>query len=151
MTPYLKNKKTMQEINKLDKIYDHYKEKVKILLIKNLLNNYVNLKNNYDYDLNKCFFNPVLNKWNIYYLNINTGLEDIIYKFLHTPYYRNFPVNENVYFYRYLNIINNFVDYEKFQQILNYLKSKDNILNGNITEYKSYKEKIIKIKNKICL
>jgi hypothetical protein len=124
MIPYLKNKKTIQEINKLDKIYDHYKEKTKILLIKTLLNNYVNLKNNCDYDLDKCFFNPLTDNWDIYYLNTSKELEDIIYKFLCTPYYRNFPINENVYFYRYLNLIQNFLNCEKFKYILNYLKKK---------------------------
>lgn len=123
MILYLEANLNFKKINKLDKIYDHYKEKAKVKFIHTVLKNknYENLKS---YDISTCTYNIKSNVWNISYTLTPIDLPEYIFYFLSTPWFKNFPINENVYFYRYVNIIQTYFSQQKFLNLIHNLKKK---------------------------
>lgn len=123
MILYLEENLNFKKINKLDKIYDHYKEKAKVKFIHTILKN-KNLENLKYYDISTCNYNVKSNVWNISFTTKQINLTEYIFCFLSTPWFKNFPINENVYFYRYVNIIKSYLPPQKFSNLINDLKKR---------------------------
>jgi hypothetical protein len=134
-----------KEVLKLEKFLEHYKEQARVTFIEAVLENYKNGERRIP-DLWSSTWKPLSVRWNILYTDETGSLEDLIFSFLHTSAFKNFALNENVYFYRYVNVIRRILGNTDTYNILNSIKDKDEILSGNLKEYVSYHQKLAEIK-----
>jgi hypothetical protein len=59
--------------------------------------------------------------------------------------FKNRPISENVYFYRYLNIVRNIVGEEDFNMIIQNSSKYDTVFENNVKEYVDYRSKIVEM------
>lgn len=139
---YLKFK----EILKFNKFLDHYREQARVSFLKKVINDYLENPTEFLIDLWVCEYQISGDKWKIKYTNEKCeGLDDFVYSFIHTSAFKNFELNENVYFYRYLNIIREIVGTDRLYDILENIKGRNSTLDENINEYLKYRQKVIEI------
>lgn len=134
-----------KDVLKLAKFLEHYKEQARVTFIEAVLDNYNNGEQRIP-DLWSSLWKPLSVEWDILYTDETGSLEDLIYSFLHTSAYKNFALNENVYFYRYVNVIRRILGNDITYCVLESIKDRDEILAGNIREYTAYHQKLAEIK-----
>jgi hypothetical protein len=129
-----------KQINKLPKIYEHYKEFSKISFIKQaILSKQINPSlTAVDY-IESLFDGGV---WTLKHTQTSVNLIDYISAFMSTVYFKNKPVNENVYFYRFLNVVKSLISSTEFEQLLFESINHGEIFHINIQEYIKYRNKI---------
>jgi lysine/ornithine N-monooxygenase len=59
-----------------------------------------------------------------------------------TGYFKNNPVNENVYFYRFLNIVRSLISRVEFEDLVSNAINHGEIFNTNVQDYIKYRNKI---------
>lgn len=134
MTPY-------RDIYKLPRLKDHIKNKLMIEFIEQAIDDYYNgfIGKIKHWD---SFYD---NGWKIKYENEPYTIEEFCESLFVGGHFQNYDINDNHYFYRYLNILLNALP-EDHNEVLNYMsKSNDEALRGNIIAFIRYRKQMDEI------
>lgn len=137
----------IQELHKtLPKKYSHIKEEAKVKFIKEAIRLYKTNKTFGIIDFDNSVFDGknVVIKYQS--TNERIHLEKLVHDILEKWYFSNLEKNENVYFYRFVNLFRaEFTDTE-WIYVDKYLKTSNNIvLKENYKQYSSYRDKLDEI------
>jgi len=147
MIPDVKPRMTLRDVQKIPHISDHYRQQCKIAFINAIVETY-NQGNSGVIDLTKSYIDTDTLIWHIEWETEHgaRSIGQIVEQVLSLTYFNNFAKNENVYFYRYLNVFLNKFGHR--DEILSHLKSTtDTILLGNVMEYVDYRQKTDELAN----
>ena len=135
---------TFKEIKSLPHVNDHLKEQARVSLLteaicqkkKRLDMGYVRI--------DECLYDG--SSWQIFSDNAGLDWAPFLRQFLVRIDFKNKPENENVYFYRLLNIVRRELGPELFDLVINEMVRDSNIiLSSNVNEYLSYQKKLSEI------
>lgn len=140
---------TFKEINQLPKLNYHIKEQARV----DMLQQAIELKLSNPETGKIHFFSQNTNydgkRWNFDLEKRTMDWPEFLCQFMILEQYWNKPLNENVYFYRYINIIQNSINEETYNSFKKYIleKQNDSILKNNMLEYIRYHQKMDNIEN----
>jgi hypothetical protein len=140
----LLNPLDIQTLHKtLPKKLSHIKEKAKVKFIKEAVRLYRTDNNFGKIDFSKSTFDGI-NITIIYSrLENKTPIEVLVHDIMEKWYFSNLEKNENVYFYRFINIFRAELSTDEWSIIDNYLKSSLNLtLCENYKQYTNYRKKL---------
>tara|TARA_B100001027_G_C16211947_1_gene305543 strand:+ start:422 stop:916 length:495 start_codon:yes stop_codon:yes gene_type:complete len=140
---------TFRQVNQLPKLNYHIKEEARVKMLVQaielkLLNPDTGAIDFYSKDTNYDG-----KKWNFDLENKILDWPEFLCQFVVLEQYWNRPLNENVYFYRYINIIKSSVNqsiYDNFEKYVLEQQSDSNLKN-NMLEYVRYHKKMDNIEN----
>lgn len=149
MTPLHKFPITGKEIHKLPPANDHLKEKYKISFLRHSISRkLIMLDDMKPVSFAKSSYDGV--SWKFQYVEDcppSCELSHFISTTLATIEFKNKPINENVYFYRYLNVVRSIVGEKHFSEVIRTSDQYGDIYVSNINEYLSYRSKISEMMN----
>jgi len=140
---------TFKEINQLPKLNYHIKEQARV----DMLQQAIELKLSNPETGKIHFFSQNTNydgkRWNFDLEQRTMDWPEFLCQFMILEQYWNKPLNENVYFYRYINIIQNSINKETYNSFKKYIleQQNDSILKNNMLEYIRYHQKMDNIEN----
>jgi hypothetical protein len=140
---------TFKEINQLPKLNYHIKEQARV----DMLQQAIELKFSNPETGKIHFWSQSTNydgkKWNFDLEQRTMDWPEFLCQFMALEQYWNKPLNENVYFYRYINIIQNSINEETYDSFKKYIleQQNDSILKNNMLEYIRYHQKMDNIEN----
>jgi len=140
---------TFKEINQLPKLNYHIKEQARV----DMLQQAIKLKLSNPETGKIHFWSQDTNydgkKWNFDLEQRTMDWPEFLCQFMILEQYWNKPLNENVYFYRYINIIQNSINEETYNSFKKYVleQQNDSILKNNMLEYIRYHQKMDNIEN----
>lgn len=130
-----------REIYKYPRLKDHLKNRYMIEFIKTAIDDYYNMFIGKVNHWNSFYDN----KWTIDYDTNPCTIEEFIESLFVGGHFQNFDINDNHYFYRYLNIALNELP-EDHDLVLNHLlKSSDETLRGNTSAFVRYRKQMDEI------
>lgn len=149
MTPLHNFPITGKEIQRLSRVNEHLKESYKI----SFLTSAINLKFKYDDLLTVYYHSSILHESGWEFKMNRTDrivpMAEFCCSILSMQEFKNKPINENVYFYRYLNIARNLIGQEEFQSIVENSSKYGEVFKNNIKEYVDYRSKIVEMLNEV--
>jgi len=140
---------TFKEINQLPKLNYHIKEQARV----DMLQQAIELKLSNPETGKIHFWSQDTNydgkRWNFDLEQRTMDWPEFLCQFMILEQYWNKPLNENVYFYRYINIIQNSINEETYNSFKKYIleQQNDSILKNNMLEYIRYHQKMDNIEN----
>jgi len=140
---------TFKEINQLPKLNYHIKEQARV----DMLQQAIELKLSNPETGKIHFWSQNTNydgkRWNFDLEQRTMDWPEFLCQFMILEQYWNKPLNENVYFYRYINIIQNSINKETYNSFKKYIleQQNDSILKNNMLEYIRYHQKMDNIEN----
>jgi len=140
---------TFKEINQLPKLNYHIKEQARV----DMLQQAIKLKLSNPETGKIHFWSQNTNydgkRWNFDLEQRTMDWPEFLCQFMILEQYWNKPLNENVYFYRYINIIQNSINKETYNSFKKYIleQQNDSILKNNMLEYIRYHQKMDNIEN----
>lgn len=140
---------TFKEINQLPKLNYHIKEQARV----DMLQQAIELKLSNPETGKIHFWSQNTNydgkRWNFDLEQRTMDWPEFLCQFMILEQYWNKPLNENVYFYRYINIIQNSINEETYDSFKKYIleQQNDSILKNNMLEYIRYHQKMDNIEN----
>jgi hypothetical protein len=143
----LLNPLDIQTLHKtLPKKLSHIKEHAKVMFINQAIKDYKNFDNFGPID----FVNSVYdgNNVNIIFREVRKkiSMEQLIHSILEKWYFGNLEKNENVYFYRFVNLVRANVGVDEWNVIHNFLINSENLtLKENYKQYVDYRKKLDEI------
>jgi hypothetical protein len=131
---------------KLPKKLSHVKENAKVKFIKELMFCYRSNDNFGEIDFKNSVFNGKTIKICHTFMNPKIELKYLIHSVMEKWYFSNLEKNENVYFYRFINLFRSELTDSEWQKVDEYLFSSNNlILRENYKQYKEYRRKLDEI------
>ena len=141
MIQYPKNPFQLQK--ELPKKLTHLKEEAKIKFIIQVIELW--RSNNFGkIDFDNSMYDG--KNWIIQYDNNNATLPDVIEEIMEKWYFSNLSKNENVYFYRFINVVRSLVSEDEWKNIEKQLYNSSNfVLKENMSVYYDYRNKLDEI------
>ncbi len=144
---------TWQQVRKLPKLNHHIREKAMVDFVQQVIRERLGDQDYPDNLINDNFGKVVKeectydgNTWTFVFKEGQLSWAQYLESFMRLGAFGNKPLNENVYFYRLINIIKKELPDIIFESMLKQFKnSDDENLRGNIKEYISYQSKIDQI------
>lgn len=149
MIPLHKFPITGKEIQRLTRVNEHLKESYKI----SFLTSAITLKRKYEDLLTVYYHSSTLHEegWEFKMNRIDgiVPMWEFCCSILSMMEFKNKPVNENVYFYRYLNVTRNLIGEDEFKLIVDNSSKYGEVFRNNVKEYTDYRSKIIEMLNEV--
>lgn len=130
----------------LPKKLSHIKEEAKIKFIHEALRLYRLDKNFGLIDFSKSTYNGT--NINLVYSQTDKkiSIEELVHSIMEKWYFSNLEKNENVYFYRFINVFRAKVSVAEYNRIDKFLKNSENLsLRENYKQYTDYRKKLDEI------
>lgn len=141
------NPMNIQELHKsLPKKYSHIKEEAKVKFIKEAIRLYKTDKTFGIIDFDNSVFDGTHVTIKYKPTTERIYLENLVHDILEKWYFSNLEKNENVYFYRFVNLFRSEFSDTEWIYVDKYLKTSNNkVLKENYKQYSSYRDKLDEI------
>lgn len=143
----LPNPLDIQTLHKtLPKKLSHVKEHAKVMFIKQAIKDYKDFDNFGPIDFVKSVYDGNSVKIIFKQVEQKISIEQFIHDILEKWYFGNLEKNENVYFYRFTNVVRANVTSDEWNNIHNFLINSENLtLRENYKQYVDYRKKLDEI------
>ena len=143
----------ISKINKiLPKNLTHQREEAKIKFIKAAVNLHRTVDSFGKIDFDKSYWNG--SDVHISYTDTESRIHicDIVSQVMVQKFFSNFSRNENVFFYRFLNIFRSLTSGDEWLQVQAHLSTHNNsTLRENVNQYIDYRKKLAKIEQVLSI
>lgn len=143
----LPNPLDIQTLHKsLPKKLSHVKEHAKVMFIKQAIEDYKHNDNFGPIDFTKSVYNGNCVKIVFNKQEKKISIQELIHSILEKWYFGNLEKNENVYFYRFTNVVRASVTDAEWKTIHTFLLESNNLaLKENYKQYVDYRKKLDEI------
>lgn len=143
MTQFLKPMNLEELQTNLPKKLSHVKEDAKVKFIKEVMFLYRMSDDFGNINFTESMFDGTNVKIVYEPLTLKIPLKNLIYEIMEKWYFSNLEKNENVYFYRFINLFRAELTKSEWEEVDFYLKTTNNlVLRENYKQYTDYRKKL---------